>query len=93
MEHDLRTLQVFLESELRADREARARMHQESTAANNKMVAELAKVTAQTTATNGRVTKLEVTMAVLKFAVFTIGGGLLVAGLQVLITKLTAVAP
>jgi len=40
-------------------------------------------------ATNGRLRKAEIAIAVLKFAVFTIGGALLVAGLQVVVAKLT----
>ncbi len=100
MDHDLKSLQVFIEGELRADRvareqmrsqdiEARERMHKENGAATQALVVELAKVTAQTTATNGRVSKLEVAMAVIRFAVFTIGGAFVVAGLQVIVTRFT----
>ncbi len=88
MEHDLRSLQVFIEGEFKASRQEQARMHTENTAANLALVTEMAKTTAQTTATNGRVTKMEITVAVLKFAVFTIGGSLLLAAMQVMIGRL-----
>ena len=38
--------------------------------------------------TNGRLRKAETVIAVLKFAVFTIGGALLLAMLQVAVTRL-----
>lgn len=43
-------------------------------------------------AINGRVRKAEIAIAVMKFAVFTIGGGLLYAGLQVWIASFTRAA-
>lgn len=49
----------------------------------------LREIKADVEQTNGRVRKAEVAIAVLKFAVYTIGGSLLLAGLQVIVARLS----
>jgi 5-hydroxyisourate hydrolase-like protein (transthyretin family) len=83
MDHDVRTLQTFIETKLDAMETARITMHME-----NKNTLE--KLTDLVTATNGRVRKAEVAIAVLKFAVYTIGGSILLTGLQVIVPRLVA---
>ncbi len=85
MEYDLKSLQVFIEQRFEASDSRQLRQHSENQTA-------LAELTKQVRVTNDRVGKMEITQAVLKFAVFTIGGSLLAAliavALQVLIARL-----
>lgn len=83
MDHDVRSLQAFMEARFNAIDLAAAQRHTENTAA-------LALLGGKVDLTNGRVRKMEIAIAVLKFAVFTIGGALLLAGLQVVVAKLSA---
>lgn len=78
MVHDLKSLEVLIE-----------RMHIENKSWMSEMKDDVSEIKAQTIKTNGRVSKLEIVVAVLKFAVFTIGGGLVLAAMQVAIGKLT----
>ncbi|HEX2594703.1 MAG TPA: hypothetical protein VHL34_24585 [Rhizomicrobium sp.] len=80
MEHDIRTLQTFIEAKFTSVDEKQQRMHVENQTA-------LATLTNQVLLTNGRVRNAEVAIAVLKFAVYTIGGSILLAGLQVIVGR------
>lgn len=88
MDHDIKSLQVFIEGEFRADRQARDQMHAENKAGNTSLWTEMVEIKAQTKLTNGRVTKIEIAVAVLQFVVFTVGGALILSGVQYLISRL-----
>lgn len=81
MDHDLKSLQVFMEREFVANRELAERMHVENQA-------KLTSLETKADKTNGRVTKLEVAVAVMRFAVYTIGGTLVLTGIQIAVGKL-----
>lgn len=81
MDHDIRSLQMFVEGRLDAYDQRAADRHSETTTAINQLAVKV-------DLTNGRVRKAEVALAVLRFAVFTIGGALVVAGLQVIVARL-----
>jgi hypothetical protein len=80
MEHDVKSLQVFMEGRLDAIDERATRQHAENTSV-------LQDIHRRVTETNGRLRKAEVAIAVLKFAVYTIGGALLLATMQVLVKR------
>ena len=89
VEHDLRSMQAFIEARFNAlDRRQDDTLQLISTTTTEARH-ELVKLTAAVELTNGRVRKAEVAIAVLKFAVFTIGGALLLASMQVLVAKLS----
>lgn len=89
MDHDLKSMQVFIEGEFRASHAMQQQMHTDNRTAYAELRAEMAEIKSQTTATNGRLGKAEVAIAVLKFAVFTIGGALMLAAMQILIGRFT----
>ncbi len=90
MEHDVKSLQVLIEQEFKSLNAVNHQMHSENKAAVLDMRGDVMEIKAQTIASNSRIGKLEVVVAVLKFAVYTIGGTLLLAGLQILIGRFTA---
>lgn len=89
MDHDVKSLQVLIEAEFKAMHSLYAQMHADNSKSTDELKKDVAEIKAQTTATNGRLMKAEVAIAVLKFAVFTIGGALLLAAMQVLIGRFT----
>lgn len=68
------------------------RMHAENTAALLDIKSDVKEMKGDVKATNGRLLKAEIAIAVLKFAVYTIGGSLLATllamGAQVLLGKI-----
>lgn len=80
MYEEERSLRSFIESRFALVDQRSERQHLENRAA-------LAELTKTVQETNGRVRKAEIAIAVLKFAVYTIGGGLVVAGLQVIVAR------
>jgi len=82
MEHDVKSLLAFMEARFNAYDQRAAERHIETKDT-------LTGLGVKVDLTNGRVRKMEIAVAVLKFAVFTIGGALLLAGLQVVVAKLS----
>jgi hypothetical protein len=80
MDHDVKSLQAFIEAKFASYEDSQQSMHAENKSA-------LEKLSALVTATNGRVRNAEVAIAVLKFAVYSIGGSLLITGLQVIVQR------
>lgn len=91
MDHDVKSLQVLIEGEFKALHALQQQMHVENRASAAELRADLVAVKEQTTATNGRLVKAEVAIAVLRFAVLTIGGSLLgallFAAIQVVVSR------
>lgn len=86
MDHDIKSLQASMEARFDAVDARSERQHAENRTT-------MALLDARTAETNGRLRKLEVVVAVLKFAVFTIGGALVYAGLQIVVSKLSGRLP
>ena len=87
MDHDVKSLQVLIEQEFKSLNAASHQMHAENKAAVLDMRSDVAEIKAQVTSTNGRLLKAEVAIAVLKFAVFTIGGALMLTAMQIVVAK------
>lgn len=87
MEHDVKSLQVLIEQEFKSLHTLTHQMHADNKAGISAMKSDVSEIKAQVTSTNGRLLKAEVAIAVLKFAVFTIGGALLLTAMQIVVAK------
>ena len=87
MEHDVKSLQVLIEQEFKSLHALNQQMHNDNKSAVLAMTADVSEIKTQVQSTNGRLLKAEVAIAVLKFAVFTIGGALLLTAMQIVVAK------
>lgn len=88
MDHDLKSLQTFIQTRFDAIDRRQDDTLQLIATTTTETKSDLDELKTYVQTTNGRLRKAETVIAVLKFAVFTIGGALLLAMLQVAVTRL-----
>lgn len=89
MDHDVKSLQAFMEARFNSLDRRQDDCLQLIATTNEDTASKLSEVKDAVDATNGRLRKAEVVIAVLRFAVFTIGGGLLVGLVQFVVSRMS----